>query len=49
MLWVLECGRTSSDDRADFWRRDRFGWEFKNHGNELDVAFKQLQLYIPVL
>ena len=37
------------DGWADVWRRGCFGWEYKGKGKDLQVAFKQLQLYTPAL
>ena len=37
------------DGWADVWRRACFGWEYKGKGKDLQVAFKQLQIYTPAL
>ncbi len=37
------------DGWADVWRRACFGWEYKGKGRDLNVAFKQLQIYSPAL
>lgn len=37
------------DGWADVWRRNRFGWEYKGKGKDLQSAFRQLQLYTPAL
>ncbi|WP_448208302.1 class I SAM-dependent DNA methyltransferase [Azospirillum sp. sgz302134] len=34
---------------ADVWRKDRFAWEYKSPGEDLDKAFAQLQRYAPAL
>lgn len=34
---------------ADVWRKDRFAWEYKSPGEDLDKAFTQLQRYAPAL
>ena len=34
---------------ADVWKRACFGWEYKGPGKDLQVAFKQLQIYTPAL
>ncbi len=50
--FCFEKGATKAgggDGWADVWRRGCFAWEYKSPGKDLDVAFKQLQLYTPAL
>ena len=36
---------SGGDGWADVWKRERFAWEYKSQGKDLDAAFQQLRQY----